>query len=215
MINNEIQIKKEQDIEKSLKIKIEKKTPNESGSCHGSSAPWLQEKKRLIEKIVALQTENQSITFDLQNKISHYKAIIGEKVNVEHQLSEKVMALTDKLNNTISEATVIKANLAKQKDQDKETIVQLTYENKTLEARLKQLQFGINQQNASKNDSEQKESSHNVYEVEKLIRHKKKKGVIYYLVRWKNFTPEDDTWEKEENLMCPGILKSYKRKMKL
>lgn len=217
VIENEIQVKKEQTVEQILGIKTEKKSPKESSSSSkkGASVPiessaWVMEKKALVAKIVGLQTENQRIVFDLQNKICQHEAIIKEKVNVEQNLSEKIFNLTEELKKTRSEAAIMQSNLNDQKDRDKDTISQLTYENKKLTARINQLQTGINQQ-----ESEQKENTDNVYEVESLIRHKKKKNGMHYLVRWKNYTSEYDTWEKEENLMCPKILESYKQKMNL
>lgn len=174
-------------------------------------------KKKLIAKIVGLQTENQRITFDLQNKISYYEAIIQENMNVEQQLSGKVLTLTEELKAAHSEATIINSSFNEQKNRNKETISQPTYENKTLTARIMQLQVGINQQKEPTDDSEPKENMDNVYEVERLIRHRKMKNGIEYLVRWKNYTSKDDTWQTEEDLMCPScqILESYKRKMKL
>ena len=38
------------------------------------------------------------------------------------------------------------------------------------------------------------------WEVEKILNKKKISGVVKYLVRWKGFTAEGDTWEREENL---------------
>lgn len=31
---------------------------------------------------------------------------------------------------------------------------------------------------------------------------------VHFLVRWKNFSAQDDTWECESNLMCPGTLQT-------
>lgn len=203
-------------------IKSEKESPKVIGTLSKKKAPistdtspWLEEKKRLIEKIVVLQTENQRITFDLQKKISQHEATIREKANVEQQLSQKVHKLTEELKTTQSQAAVAKSNFAEQNNRDKETIAQLNYENKTLQARSNQLQLGIDQHKGSKNDNEQKQNPDNVYEVEDLISHKKKKNIMHYLVRWKNFTSNDDTWEREDNLMCSEILESYKRKNNL
>jgi len=36
--------------------------------------------------------------------------------------------------------------------------------------------------------------------VEKILNKRKIRGVDKYLVQWKGFTAESDTWEKEENL---------------
>jgi len=38
------------------------------------------------------------------------------------------------------------------------------------------------------------------WEVEKILNKRKIRGVERYLVRWKRFTVEHDTWEKKENL---------------
>ena len=38
------------------------------------------------------------------------------------------------------------------------------------------------------------------WEVEKILNKKKIRGVVKYLIWWKGFTAEGDTWEKRENL---------------
>jgi len=38
------------------------------------------------------------------------------------------------------------------------------------------------------------------WEVEKVLNKKKMRGVEKYLIRWKSFTAEGDTWERRENL---------------
>jgi len=38
------------------------------------------------------------------------------------------------------------------------------------------------------------------WEVEKILNKKKIRGVEKYLIRWKGFTMEGDTWERRENL---------------
>lgn len=48
-----------------------------------------------------------------------------------------------------------------------------------------------------------------VYNVEKIIDHRRLKGKIYYRVRWENYPPKDDTWQPKETLNCPELLKVY------
>jgi len=38
------------------------------------------------------------------------------------------------------------------------------------------------------------------WEVEKILNKKKMKGVVKYLIWWKGFTVEGDTWERKKNL---------------
>ena len=38
------------------------------------------------------------------------------------------------------------------------------------------------------------------WEVEKILNKKKIRGVEKYLIRWKGFTVEGNTWERKENL---------------
>jgi len=38
------------------------------------------------------------------------------------------------------------------------------------------------------------------YEVEKILNKKKFRGKDWYLVQWKGYTVEEDTWEPRENL---------------
>uniref|UniRef100_A0A1A9Z626 Chromo domain-containing protein n=1 Tax=Glossina pallidipes TaxID=7398 RepID=A0A1A9Z626_GLOPL len=53
------------------------------------------------------------------------------------------------------------------------------------------------------------------YEVEKIIGHKKVRGIFHFLMRWKGFTEDDDTWEPEHALNCPAILEKYKKENRL
>jgi Chromo (CHRromatin Organisation MOdifier) domain len=39
------------------------------------------------------------------------------------------------------------------------------------------------------------------YEIGSILKHKKGKKQLVYLIRWEGFTEEDDTWEPESNLL--------------
>lgn len=51
-----------------------------------------------------------------------------------------------------------------------------------------------------------------IFEAERIVQHKKEGEKILYLVRWRGYGSNDDTWEPEENLMCPSLLREYNQK---
>jgi len=52
------------------------------------------------------------------------------------------------------------------------------------------------------------------WEVEKILNKKKIRGVEKYLVQWKEFTAEGDTWERKENLKnAEEALEEFKGRM--
>lgn len=52
------------------------------------------------------------------------------------------------------------------------------------------------------------------YEVEKILQHKKQGGRMRYLIRWKGFSANHDTWQEENDLNCPNILETYHKSKK-
>jgi hypothetical protein len=54
------------------------------------------------------------------------------------------------------------------------------------------------------------------WEVEEILQHKKTRGKFYYLIRWKGYTRDHDTWEPASNITnAKDILKKYKQKHKI
>jgi hypothetical protein len=59
------------------------------------------------------------------------------------------------------------------------------------------------------------ESDSENYEVEKIIDHRvDPRGRRRYLIQWRGYRPDDNTWEDEDNLNCPDILKDYLQMVK-
>ncbi|XP_018325887.2 heterochromatin protein 1-like isoform X2 [Agrilus planipennis] len=48
------------------------------------------------------------------------------------------------------------------------------------------------------------------FEVEAVLDDKKIKGVLHYLIRWKGYGPESDTWEPESTLHCDDLIAEYR-----
>ncbi|KAG2219724.1 hypothetical protein INT45_006056 [Circinella minor] len=59
---------------------------------------------------------------------------------------------------------------------------------------------------------EEEEEDEILYEVEKIlgVRYNKEKHKVQFLIKWKNYDSRcDNTWEQEENLECPMLLKQF------
>lgn len=54
--------------------------------------------------------------------------------------------------------------------------------------------------------------NNNVYEVEAIVDSKIVKGKVKYRVHWKDWDSSDDTWEFEEALRCPDLIRDFKKK---
>lgn len=59
------------------------------------------------------------------------------------------------------------------------------------------------------------QAENDVFEVASISDHKKMGKTTRFLVQWEGYGPDHDTWEPEENLMCPSILTAYKKTHKL
>jgi len=52
------------------------------------------------------------------------------------------------------------------------------------------------------------------WEIEEILNKRKIRGVDKYLVRWKGFTAEHDTWERKEDLgNAREVLEKFERRM--
>ena len=50
------------------------------------------------------------------------------------------------------------------------------------------------------------------YEVEKLVDEQKRKGKLYYRVRWKGYDAEHDTWQTARDLRnAPELVKAWRQ----
>lgn len=201
-----IKIKTERDLERRLGVKREPDASNIPAQAESSSASvsWQTEKKSLVEKILALKAENQKSLLDLKKAQSECAAISKENQKFKRQLSEdnaKYLVQTNEL----------KSQLANLKTINDKTMNDMKQEKKLLLARIKQYQTGMEKKTLVDKENKKKsyDATNHEYEVESILKHKDTKNGRKYLIRWKGYDSDDDTWESEANLNCPQILSRY------
>lgn len=205
-----VKVKKEADIERILGIKREPVTSVYTNQKE-QSVPQTptQEKHRFIETIVSLKKENQLVHFQLNEKSAELATMVKQSKQKEQkicELTEKLVAITSKLEYAESKIKELEKNFIFKQQNDQKIISGLNAEKRNLMARMKQIQSGalLN----STNNREKSDDEH-VYEVERVIDDKLIGGIRRYRVRWHGYGPDDDTWEREDNLFCPSILQEY------
>ncbi|KAG4071257.1 hypothetical protein HA402_003961 [Bradysia odoriphaga] len=65
-----------------------------------------------------------------------------------------------------------------------------------------------------KSTKPKKDKSEKEYEVQLIYDEKMVDGVKHYLVRWKGYKMDDDTWEPENSLNCPDLISKYQESKK-
>ncbi|KAF5269892.1 hypothetical protein FQR65_LT05691 [Abscondita terminalis] len=59
---------------------------------------------------------------------------------------------------------------------------------------------------------DEEEDDDTQYEVQEIMNEKMMKGVRHYLIRWKGYDEDGDTWEPETTLDCADLIKKFKEK---
>ncbi|KAF9966349.1 hypothetical protein BGZ70_002585 [Mortierella alpina] len=61
-----------------------------------------------------------------------------------------------------------------------------------------------------KDDSDSDDEEEDVFEVEKVVGHKRDpENGLYYYIRWKGYKDSDNTWEPEGSVFCYGLIQEY------
>lgn len=145
---------------------------------------------------------------DLLKKSEKTISLASSLESDKKELSEKLAAAEKTIEEMKKEkaATLGRSN-AQQRELD------------SLKARMKQLQFGVQQNTDREQEKEQsakkEDFEESLYEVQKLLKHKTIKKERNFLVRWKGYDSSEDSWVPESHLNCPRILKSYLKSVNL
>lgn len=174
----------------------------------------------LISNLVLVKAKYSRALYSFEKEKAKVNNLQKENKKVSKQLDEAnacIFSLQTERNMVIKKLKIAQLELAASKK-----------ENKLLSAHVKQLRTGIElkqhqpqQQQERKNKnplnnkaatSTIKNTDKNIFEVEKLLKHKVQRKERFFLVRWKKYDASHDTWERESNLFCPQILKAYLKK---
>lgn len=133
---------------------------------------------------------------------------------MEREITEKEKQYSSQMENLQLELFQTKNELNELKATNKKTFSALKSENETLKARLKQFQVGMQLKSESENRNDELETT-SEYEVEAILNHRDTVSGRQYLIRWKGYDSDEDSWENEKNLTCPKILTTYMKSAKL
>lgn len=212
-IKNKIRIKTERGIEQQLCLKKERKKDisNQNSSANHLQAKkidsnnWSKEKQHLVEQIVSLKAENHQNLLAMKNAQAECVELLRAKQKLEQNIVKTDDKCAKQINELKSQISVSQNAFSAKKINDEKLIEDLAREKKVLLARIKQFQTGLQQKQI---EDEKKKDENIEYEVEAILNHREMRQ---YLVRWKGYDSDGDTWENESNLNCRKKLKQYHR----
>ncbi|KAG0369705.1 hypothetical protein BGZ54_009131 [Gamsiella multidivaricata] len=70
-----------------------------------------------------------------------------------------------------------------------------------------------NENNSDSGDDEEEEEGEDIYEVERVVGHKRIEGSgLYYCLKWKGYSNDENTWEHETSVFCDVYVNEYWRR---
>lgn len=205
------------------------------------------ESERFLAEITAVRTKYNRAVFDLEKSKENEKLLLTKNENLVKERDEykKKISIVQEENEKISiqlekalkkidllscEKPDLKPNSSEQSNQvinDQklpvaEKISLLQNQKSVLEARLKQMELGIEQnkrfQSQNEHQNVEREDAEEIgFDIEEILNHRKKGSTYSFLVRWKGYGPDQNTWEPKSNLQCKNckIVNAYLKKNKI
>lgn len=164
----------------------------------------------LARQYLSLKKKYQQVYFELQkekesNKRLQKKIIeLSAKNCASGELSEKIQE-TDELDNQICE--VVGKKMARENILLRKQMDQLKRQSTNV----------VEAPHKMPNETEKHIVVGDVeeFEVVALLSHRGRKPNREFLVQWKGYTTNEASWESQQNLSCPSILKKYLKKNRL
>lgn len=185
--------------------------------------------ERLLSEIKEIRKKYSRAIFELGKandtmaKLELEKGDLSEKYNKSEEINLKLQEEKEVISKQLEEAlekinllSIENSNLnlkqtsSNQNPTEHREVSKLKQQNCSLQARLKQTERGIEIHERFKKEINCEEKEENDFEVEKLSNHEKRKRKYFYLVRWKGFGPDGDTWEPEKILVAHDCYKIIK-----
>lgn len=221
-VNKKLTVKKEPDL---TSVKIEKViddvlfvTNDVQMLSLGSQVDQLkQEKANIIQELVDIKSENQKLNFELQTKCDEIQKVIEQRIAETTKLNNTIQSLQ----NDLIEWKQKCSNGIEMQVQHEKAIRNLNRENHELSAQLVQLRRSTHNSTPHKSIEQNNKSDHlsdnddDVFEVEAILSHKVYRKKRSFYVRWKNYSPNHDSWVNENNINCDALLDEYLTKNNL
>ncbi|XP_043491561.1 chromodomain-helicase-DNA-binding protein 1-like isoform X2 [Polistes fuscatus] len=189
----------------------------------------MRTKRKKSERNSESETEENGVESSKRNDMSNSEINIDEnnKKGKENESDEN-----EDLNNTPSRKSAGKKRLSRTRHSEEQKTPSQTNSKQTpktkkqledaddMKTNTDQENGAVNKRGANKRrkKDEQKSSptssrgavsGEEEYEVEKIVGHRTIKGRRQFLIRWKGYGEESDTWEQEKDLNCPKLIENF------
>ncbi|CAO3573215.1 unnamed protein product [Mortierella alpina] len=68
---------------------------------------------------------------------------------------------------------------------------------------------GVAEEDIDELEDKSDDEEENEFEVEKVVGHKRERGVLSYFLKWKGYDVQDNTWEKADQVFCEDLVQAY------